>query len=82
MRRFELRSLLETVDEFGSASRELVAWEYGLDQEAIEPVWRAALDDGLIRFIGQDAQTGEAMYTLTRQGRARLRRLRQRDGEF
>jgi hypothetical protein len=76
---FDLKDLLEIVDEFGSAGRGLVAWELTLDEEAIEPAWRLALDEDLLRRVGHDPPTGEPMYTLTRKGRTRLHQLRQRN---
>jgi hypothetical protein len=79
--RFDLKDLLEAVDEFGCTSRELLAWEFTLDEEAIEPAWRLALDEGLLRLVRNDPETGEAMHALTRKGSARLRHLRQRNSD-
>jgi hypothetical protein len=77
MGQFDLKDLLEIVEEFGLAGRGLIAWEFTLDEEAIEPTWRLAFDQRLLRRVGRDL-TGEPMYTLTLKGRTRLHQLRQR----
>jgi hypothetical protein len=76
MGRFDLRALLEAVEQFGSASLGLLAWEFMLAEVVLEPAWQLALKERLLRPVGHDPPTGEPMYTLTLHGRARLRQLR------
>jgi hypothetical protein len=76
--RFDLGALLEAVDEFGSASLGLLAWEFELAEAVIEPAWQLALEERLLRPVAHHPPTGEPMYTLTLRGRARLDQLRQK----
>jgi hypothetical protein len=41
VRQLNLKDVLETVDDFGSAGRGLIAWEFMLDEDAIEPLWQS-----------------------------------------
>jgi hypothetical protein len=75
---FDLVALLEAVEEFGSASLGLLAWEFILPEAVIEPVWQLAREEHLLRPVAHDPPTGEPMYTLTLRGRARLDQLRQK----
>lgn len=73
---FDLGALLAAVEEFGSASLGLVAWEFMLAEDAIKPTWQLAIEERLLRHAAHDPPTGEPMYTLTLPGRARLDQLR------
>jgi hypothetical protein len=73
---FDLGALLAAVEEFGSASLGLLAWEFMLPEDAVEPTWQLALEERLLRPAAHDPPTGEPMYTLTLRGRARLYELR------
>jgi hypothetical protein len=57
-----LDDVLETVQEFGAASLELVAWEFCLAADALEGVWRQAVQRGLISPVGRCPSTGELMF--------------------
>jgi hypothetical protein len=58
-----LEEILGTIDEFGSASLELVAWELSLDEREIEPAWEQALQSGLIERTHTCPATNEDMYS-------------------
>jgi hypothetical protein len=60
-----LPDVLDTVQEFGLASRGLVAWEYGLPESAVADAWSVAVGQGLIRAVGICDETGETMFALT-----------------
>jgi hypothetical protein len=65
------------VAEFGAASRGLVAWELGIAEPTLEPVWAEAVHDCLLCPTGA-ADLGEPTYRLTVPGRVRLRELQAR----
>jgi len=71
-----LADVLETAEEFGAVSAGLVAWEFMVPEPAVRLVWARALDDLLLSPRRSDPETGEAMFALTRKGKARLRELR------
>lgn len=68
---------LEAVDEFGSASFGLVAWELLTNEEMISPMWHQAIGQSMLRATGA-SDLGEPTYRLTLAGRTRLRDLRAR----
>lgn len=72
----DLGALLAAVEEFGSASLGLLAWEFTLHEDEIEPTWQLALEERLLRPVAHDPPTGEPMYTLTLHGRTWLDQLR------
>jgi hypothetical protein len=59
-----LTDLLGAIQEFGTASVELIAWEFCTTVEALEPTWQDAIDRDLIESTGLCCQTGETMYGL------------------
>jgi hypothetical protein len=59
-----LEDVLETVGEFGMASRDLVAWEFALDEGELAEVWDQAVGEGLLRPVAGRDGTGEQMYVL------------------
>ncbi len=72
-----LEDVLEAVDDFGTASLGLIAWELLSSEELIAPIWRLALDQQMLRPTGA-SDLDEPTYQLTLVGRMRLRELRQR----
>ncbi len=69
-----LVEILGTIDEFGSASLGLVAWELSLDEGEIEPAWEEALRTGLIERTHTCPATHEEMYSLAGRERSWLDR--------
>jgi hypothetical protein len=71
-----LIDLLETTDDFRSASLGLVAWELMVDEPVIDLIWIDALADGLIRPASparfSDGREDEDFFALTERGRQRL----------
>jgi hypothetical protein len=63
-----LEEVLETVSEFGQASRDLVAWEFALDGGELAGVWDQAVGEGLLRPVVELGGTGEQMYALAAPG--------------
>ena len=64
----EVKWLDETIaiiEEFGSASLGLVAWELSLDESELEPAWEQARCDGLIRLAHVCPTTKEQLFVLT-----------------
>jgi hypothetical protein len=76
--RLTLGDILEAVAEFGSASIALIAWEYMVDQRAVDPAMTEAIREGLLRSAepGGGDMDAEAMYELTPRGAAQLEQLR------
>jgi hypothetical protein len=72
-----LEDVLEAVDDFGTASFGLIAWELLSSEELVAPIWRLALDQHMLRATGA-SDLDEPTYQLTLVGRMRLRELRQR----
>jgi hypothetical protein len=75
MRRSSQQELLATLAEFDQsdgASLELVAWELSQEASTIELAWKHIQTTGLVRRVGADPTTGEAMYRLTAGGWAAL----------
>ena|ERR1700685_4354637 len=64
-----LEDVLETVGEFGSASLDLVAWEFSISESELMGVWDLAVGAGLLRSVGLSRGTGEQMYALATPGR-------------
>lgn len=56
--------ILATIDEFGSASLGLLAWEPSLDESELAPAWEQALRTGLIQRTHTCPATHEDMYSL------------------
>jgi hypothetical protein len=59
-----LAELLETVEDFGTASVELVAWELSLPEAALARARDQAIAHGLIEMVGRDSRSGEETYRL------------------
>jgi len=68
-----LEDVLETVGEFGSASLNLVAWEFSISESELMGVWDLAVGAGLLRSVGLSKSTGEQMYALATPGRQPVR---------
>jgi hypothetical protein len=64
-----LAELIETLEEFGTASLELVAWELSLDKDQLVSAKRQAIAQGLIEVAGRDPGSDEETYRLVRRGR-------------
>jgi hypothetical protein len=64
-----LEDVLETVGEFGSASLDLVAWEFSISESELMGVWDLAVGARLLRSVGLSKGTGEQMYVLATPGR-------------
>ncbi len=77
-----LVDLLETAEQFGAVSVGLVAWEFMVLEPAVSVVWRRALDEQLLGPRHTDPETGESMFALTSNGKARLRKLRAHRDRF
>jgi len=66
------RGLLDVMadfDQFGGASRELVAWELCIEESAVSAAWSRAIADGLLERSGTDEVRGEETWRLTSWGR-------------
>jgi hypothetical protein len=59
-----MRDVLEQIEEFGSASEELIAWEFGVSVAEVSAHWRAAIDQGMIVDVGECSVSGERMFAL------------------
>ncbi len=59
-----LEEILAIIDEFGSASLGLVAWELSLDEHELAPAWVQAIRTGLIQRTHTCPATHEEMYSL------------------
>jgi hypothetical protein len=59
-----LPELLETLEEFGTASLGLVAWELSLPEDALLSAQRQAIAEGLIEVAGRDRDSGEEIYRI------------------
>jgi hypothetical protein len=64
-----LEDVLETVGEFGTASLDLVAWEFSISKSELMGVWDLAVGARLLRSVGLSKGTGEQMYALATPGR-------------
>jgi hypothetical protein len=67
-----LEEILATIDEFGSASLGLVAWELSLEENELAPAWDQALRSGLIQRTHTCPATNEDMYSLAARTPAQL----------
>ncbi len=70
-----LKDVLETIDEFGSASLGLIAWEFEVREDTLKRTWQAMIETDLIRPTEIDPD-GETMYELGPEGETRLAELR------
>src|SRR2546423_14922394 len=59
-----LHELLETLDEFGTASLALIAWELSLSEDALHSARGQAMSQGLIEVADRAPDTGEELYRL------------------
>jgi hypothetical protein len=57
-----LEDVLETVEEFGSASLDLIAWEFSVPVAELAELWDQAVGAGLLRLAGSRDGAGEQMY--------------------
>jgi diguanylate cyclase (GGDEF)-like protein len=57
--------LLDTIEEFSTASAGLVAWELSCSDDELRPVWDQALKDDLIEPAGVCPVTAEEMFALS-----------------
>ncbi len=71
-----LEDVLEAVDDFGSASFGLIAWELLTNEERLAPIWRQAIQQRMLRATGA-TDLDEPTYHLTPAGRTRLSELRE-----
>jgi hypothetical protein len=55
---------LETLEEFGTASLDLVAWELSLSESALVSAKDQAIAQGLIEVDGRETDTGAETYRL------------------
>lgn len=72
-----MEDVLETVDDFGTASFGLIAWELLTSEETLAPIWRQAIEDRMLRATGA-TDLDEPTYQLTLAGRTRLSEMRKR----
>jgi hypothetical protein len=63
-----LEDVLETVEEFGSASLDLIAWEFSVPAAELAAVWDQAVGEGLLRLVGSLKGAGEQMYAIATPG--------------
>jgi DNA-binding PadR family transcriptional regulator len=75
--KIDLLDALETVEEFGSSSLELLAWEFSMEPADLWPLWRDAVAEQLLERVEVDP-AGEEIYRLTALGQERLEELRRR----
>ena len=68
-----LEDVLDTVREFGKASRDLIAWEFALDGGGLAWIWDQAVGEGLLRPDQDSGGTGEQMYVLSGPGHSPAR---------
>jgi hypothetical protein len=68
-----LDDVLETVEEFGSASLDLIAWEFSVPVAELTELWDQVVGAGLLRPVGSSQGTGEQMYAIATPGRAAQR---------
>jgi hypothetical protein len=68
-----LEDVLETVEEFGSASLDLIAWEFSVPVAELTELWDHAVGAGLLRPVGSSQGTGEQMYAIALPGHAAQR---------
>ncbi len=52
----------------GGASLGLVSWELCVDDQAVVAAWRESIHDGLLEPAGQDLQSGEDIWRISRRG--------------
>jgi hypothetical protein len=68
-----LEDVLETIEEFGKASLDLIAWEFSVPVEAVADSWEHAVEAGLLRPVGTADSAGEQMYVIATPGRVAAR---------
>jgi hypothetical protein len=68
-----LEDVLDTVEELGSASLDLIAWELSIHVAELAGVWDHAVGEGLLRPAGSRTGAGEQMYAVAMLGRAAKR---------
>jgi hypothetical protein len=68
-----LEDILETVEEFGSASLDLVAWEFSVPVAELTERWDQAVGAQLLRPAGTSQGAGEQMYEVAKPGHMALR---------
>ena len=64
----DVLSAMAEFDEFGGASRALVAWELIVDERALASAWSEAIDEGLVQRAATDISSGEEMWRLSQRG--------------
>jgi DNA-binding PadR family transcriptional regulator len=62
-------NVLADFDEFGGASRDLVAWELDVEESAVAAAWARAVDDGLLEESVVHDALSEKMWRLTERGK-------------
>ena len=73
-----LEDVLETVEEFGSASLDLIAWEFSVQVEALAGLWGHAVEAGMLHPVGTSDSAGEQMYAVATAGHVAQRASAQR----
>jgi hypothetical protein len=63
-----LEDVLQTVEEFGSASLDLIAWEFSVPVAELTEIWDQAVGAGLLRLVGSRNGAGEQMYAVATPG--------------
>jgi hypothetical protein len=63
-----LEDVLQTVEEFGSASLDLIAWEFSVPVADLSELWDQAVGAGLLRPVGICEGAGEQMYVIAAPG--------------
>jgi hypothetical protein len=58
-----LSEMLEAVEEFGSASLELIAWEFDIPEDVLRPMWLHAIAEYLLQPAGEN-ESGEPDFCL------------------
>ena len=74
-----LEDVLETVEEFGSASLGLIAWEFSVPVTDLVELWDQAVGAGLLRPVGSRDGAGEQMYATATPGHVAQRTSAHRD---
>lgn len=68
-----IEDILETVEEFGSASLDLIAWEFSVPVADLAELWDQAVGAGWLRPVGTSQGAGEQMYAIATPGHAAQR---------
>jgi hypothetical protein len=61
--------VLADFDEFGGASRDLLAWELDVEESAVAPAWARAIEDGLLEESAVRDALSDKMWRLSERGK-------------